>query len=107
MMVAPISRQINREVYMDFAEVSFCLEFVTVAVRNPGRGGHTVSLFIQPFKLEMWGYIVGAAHLVGIVLWLFTYAHGATLTQTKIGSMGKIADALRFSFGAMFNQGEA
>ena len=107
MMVASMARQILREVYMDFAEVPFYREFTTVAVRNPRPDGQSVSLFIQPFKLEMWGCIVGMTPLVGIVLWLFTYAHGAIFTQTKMGTMGKISDALWFSFAAMVNQGEA
>ena len=107
MMVASIARQMMREVYMDFAEVSFYLEVTTIAVRKPDPDGRTVSLFIQPFKLEMWGCVVGAAPLVGIVIWLFTCARGAILTQMKMGTMGKIADALWFSFGALFNQGEA
>ena len=106
MMVAPLSRQTLRELYMDFADVSFYLEFTTIAMRKPDPDGHTISLFFQPFKLEMWGCIVGAAPLIGIVLWLFTCAHSAIWTQTKMGTMGKIADALWFSYGAMFNQGE-
>ena len=107
MVVAPVARQRKREMYMDFTEVPFYLEFTTVALRKPDPDDNTVGLFFQPFKLEMWVCIMAAVPVVAVVVWLYSCTNGAILFQTqKSTKLHNVVDTLWFSLGAIFNQGE-
>jgi len=107
MIAAPISRQIHREKYMDFAEVPFYLEFTTVAIREPDPDDNTVGLFFQPFKLEVWVFILVVIPISGVALLLYVRAYRVALPQRqKETRLHNAMDALWYSVGAMLQQGK-
>ena len=107
MVVAAVTRQTKREMYMDFTDVPFYLEFTTVALRKPDPDDNTVRLFSQPFKLEMWVCIIAAVPIVAVVVWLYSWANGTILLQAqKSTKLPNVVDTLWFSLSAILNQGE-
>ncbi len=107
MAAAPLSRQMNREIYMDFLEVPFYIEFTTVVIRKPDPDANTVGLFIRPFKLEVWISILAAIPLAGLALMLNVRAYsGLSPSVQKRAPILNPVDALWFSCGALLQQGE-
>ncbi|KAK2169681.1 hypothetical protein NP493_1182g00009 [Ridgeia piscesae] len=106
MIAAPISRQIHREKYMDFAEVPFYLEFTTVAIREPDPDDNTVGLFFQPFKLEVWVFILVVIPISGVALLLYVRAYRVALPQRqKETRLHNVIDAQWYAVGAILQQG--
>ena len=107
MAVAPISRQPNREIYMDFTDVPFYIEFSTVVLRKPDPDANTVGLFIRPFKLEVWISILAAIPLAGVALVLNVRAYGGiSAPAQKQARLSDSFDALWFSCCALLQQCE-
>ena len=106
MAVAAMTRQLKREIYMDFVEVPFYIEFTTVAIRKPDPDSNTVGLFIRPFKLEVWISILAAIPLAGVALMVNVRAYGGILRLAqKRPLLRNSFDALWFSCGALLQQG--
>ena len=107
MAAAPMSRQANREKYMDFNEIPFYIEFTTVVIRTPHPDANTVGLFIRPFKLEVWISILAAIPLAGLALMVNVRAYGGISPPVqKQARLLNSVDALWFSCGALLQQGE-
>ena len=107
MIAAPISRQIHREEYMDFADVPFYLEFTTVAIREPDPDDNTVGLFFQPFKLEVWMLILVVIPISGVALLLYVRAYRIALPQRqKETKLHNVIDAQWYAVGAILQQGK-
>ena len=107
MAVAALTRTLNREIYMDFVDVPFYIEFTTVALRKPDPDANTVGMFLRPFKLEVWISILAAIPLAGVALMLNTRAYGGIVLMTqKPACLRNSFDALWFSCGALLQQGE-
>ena len=97
----------NREIYMDFTDVPFYIEFTTVAIRKPEPCANTVGLFVQPFKLEVWISILVAMPLAGVALMLNVRAYGGISAPVqKRARLHNSFDALWFSCGALLHQSE-
>ena len=107
MVTAALARQWQREIYMDFAEVPYYLEGSAVALREPDPDDNTVGLFFQPFKLEVWGFILAVIPISGVVLVLYVRAYKVALPQRqKETKLHNAIDALWYSIGAILQQGK-
>ena len=107
MAVSPSSRTLRREIYMDFVDIPFYIEFTTVALRKPDPDANTVGMFLRPFKFEVWISILAAIPLAGVAVVLNTRAYGGiVLTTQKRTCLRNSFDALWFSCGALLQQGE-
>ena len=107
MVTAALARQWQREIYMDFAEVPYYLEGSAVAIREPDPDDNTVGLFFQPFKLEVWVFILVVIPISGVALLLYVRAYRVALPQRqKETRLHNAMDALWYSVGAILQQGK-
>ena len=107
MAMAPLTRQMKREIYMDFVGVPIYIEFTAVAIRKPDPDSNTVAMFFRPFKFEVWISILATIPLAGVALVVSVRAYGAILLPAqKRARLRNSVDALWFSCGALLQQGK-
>jgi len=106
-VMGALTREAQREQYIDFNYVPFHIALTTVAMIKPDPIDSTVGLFFRPFKLEVWGCILAAIPVTGVALLLFAWACGAAAPKRYKQELQSTTDALWFSVGALLQQGEA
>ena len=106
-MMGALTREAQREQYIDFNYVPFHIALTTVALIKPDLIDITVGPFFRPFKLEVWGCILAAIPIIGVALLLFARACGAAAPKRHKQELQSTTDALWFSVGALLQQGEA
>ena len=107
MVVAALAREQQREQYVDFNTVPFHVELTSVAILKPDPDDITVGLFFQPFKLEVWGFILATIPITGVALLLYVRAYRIALPQRqKETKLHNVIDALWYSVGAILQQGK-
>ena len=107
MVVAALAREQQREQYVDFNTVPFHVELTSVAILKPDPDDITVGLFFQPFKLEVWGFILAVIPITGVALLLYVRAYRVALPQRqKETKLHNVIDALWYSIGAILQQGK-
>ncbi|KAK2172269.1 hypothetical protein NP493_975g02012 [Ridgeia piscesae] len=105
LVMGALTREAQREQYIDFNYVPFHIALTTVALIKPDLIDITVGPFFRPFKLEVWGCILAAIPIIGVALLLFARACGAAAPKRHKQELQSTTDALWFSVGALLQQG--